>query len=83
MPDEDASNRVVRFFEKVLKHSKGQQSGKPFLLMPWQKKVLGEIFGTLKQDGTRQYRVGYIELGCAPGPQRLGGTTQTAAEETR
>jgi len=70
------------FFESILRHSKGQTAGQPFTLMPWQKNVLGNLFGRVSGD-TRQYRVGYIELGCAPGPQRLGGTTQTAAKETR
>lgn len=66
--DEAAASRVERFFGVILKHSKGKNAGHPFLLLPWQKKVLGDIFGTLKQDGTRQYRTAYIELGCAPEP---------------
>jgi phage terminase large subunit-like protein len=53
---------VYAFFEKVLKHSKGQTAGQPFLLLPWQKYVLGEIFGRCKPDGTRQYRQAYIEI---------------------
>jgi phage terminase large subunit-like protein len=57
----------------VLKHSKGQQAGQPFLLMPWQKYVLGEIFGRLKPDGTRQYRQAYIEI-----PKKNGKSTLLA-----
>jgi len=72
----ELSARVHRFFERVLHHSKGQKAGCPFLLMGWQKKVLTDIFATVKQDGTRQYRTGYIELGRAPGPLWLGGTPQ-------
>jgi len=66
--DEAAASRVERFFSVILKHSKGKNAGQPFLLLPWQRRVLGDIFGTLKQDGTRQYRTAYIELGCALGP---------------
>jgi phage terminase large subunit-like protein len=60
--DQAKAERVFSFFEKVLKHSKGQTAGQPFLLLPWQKYVLGEIFGRLKPDGTRQYRQAYIEV---------------------
>lgn len=66
--DEATASRVERFFSVILKHSKGKNAGQPFLLLPWQRRVLGDIFGTLKQDGTRQYRTAYIELGCALGP---------------
>ena len=54
--------RVVHFFEKILRHSKGQNAGKPFTLLPWQHHVMRELFGRLNPDGTRQHRVGYIEL---------------------
>ena len=54
--------RVVDFFQKVLRHSKGQNAGKPFMLLPWQHHVLRELFGRLNPDRTRQHRVGYIEL---------------------
>jgi len=60
--DKAKAARVYAFFEKVLKHSKGQAAGQPFLLLPWQKYVLGEIFGRCKPDGTRQYRQAYIEI---------------------
>ena len=60
--DKARAERVYGFFENVLKHSKGKQAGAPFLLLPWQKYVLGEIFGRLKPDGTRQYRQAYIEI---------------------
>jgi phage terminase large subunit-like protein len=71
--NKDAANRVYAFFEKVLKHSKGEQAGKPFTLMPWQQYVLGEIFGRLKPDGTRQYRQAYIEI-----PKKNGKSTLLA-----
>jgi phage terminase large subunit-like protein len=57
----------------VLKHSKGQTAGQPFLLLPWQKYVLGEIFGRCKPDGTRQYRQAYIEI-----PKKNGKSTLLA-----
>ena len=71
--DEAKVKRVYEFFEKVLKHSKGQTAGQPFLLLPWQKYVLGEIFGRCKPDGTRQYRQAYIEI-----PKKNGKSTLLA-----
>ncbi len=65
--------RVVHFFEKVLRHSKGQNAGQPFKLLPWQHHVLRELFGRLNADGTRQHRVGYIEL-----PKKQGKSTTLA-----
>ena len=48
-------------------------AGKPFELLPWQKKVLSEMFGRLKPDGTRLRRVGYIEV-----PKKQGKSTLMA-----
>ena len=65
--------RVVAFFEGVLRHSKGQNAGKPFILLPWQHHVLRELFGRVNPDGTRQHRIGYIEL-----PKKQGKSTTLA-----
>ena len=65
--------RVVHFFEKILRHSKGQNAGKAFTLLPWQHHVMRELFGRINPDGTRQHRVGYIEL-----PKKQGKSTTLA-----
>ncbi len=65
--------RVVHFFEKILRHSKGQNAGKPFTLLPWQHHVMRELFGRLNPDELRQHRVGYIEL-----PKKQGKSTTLA-----
>ncbi len=65
--------RVVHFFENILRHSKGQNAGKPFKLLPWQHHVMRELFGRLNPDGTRTHRVGYIEL-----PKKQGKSTTLA-----
>jgi phage terminase large subunit-like protein len=54
--DEASAQRAVDFFEKFLVHSKGEWAGRPFLLAPWQKSVVRQVFGTKRPDGTRQYR---------------------------
>ena len=71
--DQSKADRVYAFFEGVLKHSKGTTAGHPFILLPWQKYVLGEIFGRCRPDGTRQYRQAYIEI-----PKKNGKSTLLA-----
>ena len=61
--DIDEAQAVVTFFEKFLRHSKGQWAGQPFILMDWQKfDVLMPIFGWMKADGSRRFRIIYIEI---------------------
>jgi phage terminase large subunit-like protein len=61
--DRAAAERVFRFFERVLHHSKGIWGGRPFLLEQWQKEeLLGPLFGWMRPDGTRRYRRAHIEL---------------------
>jgi phage terminase large subunit-like protein len=65
--------RIVRFFETILRHSKGEQAGQSFKLLPWQHDVFRELFGRVGPDGRRQYRVAYIEL-----PKKQGKSTTLA-----
>jgi phage terminase large subunit-like protein len=49
--------RVVNFFEKVLRHPKPPFTGQPFVLAPWQiRDLIAPVFGTLNARGLRQYR---------------------------
>jgi phage terminase large subunit-like protein len=43
--DRAAAERAIEFFRVVLRHSKGQFAGQPFALLPWEKFVVGSIFG--------------------------------------
>jgi len=70
---EKAAQRAVNFFERVLVHIDGQWSNQPFLLLPWQKQLVRQLFGTLRDDGTRQYRTAYIEI------PRKNGKSEMAA----
>mgnify|MGYP001608982334 CR=1 FL=1 len=49
------ADRAIKFISQ-LKHSTGEWAGKPFILMDWQEGALRRFYGTLKPDGTRQYR---------------------------
>lgn len=66
-------DNVVRFFEERITHVKGGLGGQYLKLEEWQKKIIIDIFGTLKKDGTRQYRTVYIEI-----PRKNAKTTLMA-----
>lgn len=48
------ADRAVAFIS-ALKHTKGEWHGKNFELLPWQEKVVRDVFGTVKENGYRQY----------------------------
>jgi len=70
MFSEARADRAVRFFES-LKHTKGRFSGQPFILLPWEKQIIRDVYGTLKADGTRQYKYVYIEIPKKNGKSEL------------
>ena len=63
MPFSEAhANHAINFIEQ-LKLTKGRWAGQPFKLLPWEKDLVRHLFGTLREDGTRQYRTAYVEIG--------------------
>jgi phage terminase large subunit-like protein len=56
-----AACKITRFFERELTLT-GDYAGQPFVLMPWVRGVIRDIFGTLDDDGTRVYRDVYLEM---------------------
>ena len=73
MFDEKKARRVIRFIE-CLKHTKGEFHGKPFKLLPWQEKIIRDVFGTVRDEAPsmRQYNQVYIEIGKKNGKSELG-----------
>lgn len=70
MFSEAHAQRAVRFFE-MLRHTDGQFYNQPFTLLPWQRQIIRDVYGTLKEDGTRQYRYVYIEIPKKNGKSEL------------
>jgi phage terminase large subunit-like protein len=70
--DEALAQKAIEWFPRYLTHTKGQWAGVPFELLPWQKEVVGRLFGTVKEDGTRQYRHVYVEIPKKNGKSELG-----------
>lgn len=60
--DERAALAVERFFERMLVHIEGPMAGRPFVLEPWQRELVRELFGRKRDDGLRQYRKLYLEV---------------------
>lgn len=67
---EERANWAVTFFEN-LKHTDGEFAGQPFKLLPWEKKIIRDVYGTLKEDGTRQYKYVYLEIPKKNGKSEL------------
>ena len=73
MVDEKKAQHAANFIN-CLKHTKGQWRGVPFDLLPWQDKIIRDIFGTVKENGYRQFNTAYIEI-----PKKNGKSELAAA----
>ena len=73
MFDANKAQRAVEFI-RCLKHTKGQWRGVPFDLLPWQDSIIRDLFGTVKENGYRQYNSAYIEI-----PKKNGKSELAAA----
>ena len=70
MFDEAKARRTVEFIN-CLKHTKGRWRGQPFDLLPWQEKIIRDVFGTVKENGCRQYNTAYVEIPKKNGKSEL------------
>ena len=71
--DKAKADRAVRFIEQ-LRHTKGIWAGKRFWLLPWQERLIRDLFGIVQEDGMRQVRMAYIEI-----PKKNGKSELAAA----
>lgn len=71
--DERAALGAERFFERLLRHTKGEWAGQSFVLQEWQRTIVRDVFGWKRPDGTRRYRRVYIEI-----PRKNGKSTFAA-----
>lgn len=72
MYDEEKADRAIKFISN-LKHTKGKFFGKRFELLPWQEKILRDVYGTVRdEDPTiRQYSTAYVEIPKKQGKSEL------------
>jgi hypothetical protein len=71
--DAAAAQHRIAFYPAFLRHSKGEWARQPVDLSPWQKFVIGSVFGWKRKDGTRRFRYVYEEL-----PRKNGKSTKLA-----
>lgn len=64
--------RVIRFIEQHCVFTNGEWAGKPFRALPWQRRLLYELF-EIEPDGLRRYRW------CLLGVPKKNGKTELAA----
>ena len=75
--DEQSAQMALDFFEHptdhCLRHVKGELAGHPLTLAPWQKAIVGNIFGWKTPEGLRRYRRVWIYV-----PRKNGKSTLAA-----
>lgn len=69
--DLDAALRVIGFFATVLCLNGGAHEGRPFVLEPWQAFIVGALFGWKGADGSRRFRVAFVEVAKGNGKSPL------------
>lgn len=67
---EAKADRAVKFFEQ-LRHTKGRFFGKPFVLLPWERQIVRDVYGTVDEAGIRQIRTVYVEIPKKNGKSEL------------
>jgi len=73
--DEEKGEHAINWIETYCTHVKGALGGEPFILADWQKDdIIRPLFGTIREDGLRQYRQAYIEV-----PRKNGKSNLCAA----
>ena len=87
--DTKSATRVINFFERVLKHYQGKWAGKHFILLPWQKFILWNLYGWKNANGSRRFtevsifvprKNGKTELAAGCGLFGMGFDGERAAE---
>ena len=68
--DAEQAERVIAFFA-LLKHSKGEWAGQPFILEPWEAFIVGCLFGWKRADGNRRFRMSYVSVARKNGKSTL------------
>jgi phage terminase large subunit-like protein len=72
--DEAAADHACEFIETRIFFYEGPFAGHPFKMQHWQRRIVRELFGWKRADGSRLYRTAYIEV-----PRKNGKSTFSAA----
>lgn len=79
--DAAKAQKVLRFIQN-LKHTQ-QWRGVPFRVLEWEGQFIWDVFGTVRENGVRQYNYGWLEIPKKNGKSEFGaalGLYLTAAD---
>jgi len=65
------SEKVKRFFDKYITHTSGRWKGKQWQWLDWQVDLIDKLFGTIKENGLRQYKECLLEIAKKNGKTEL------------
>lgn len=72
--DEVEANHCINFIERYCLQWEGDWEGKPFILEPWQKFALQNIYGWIRKDnGRRRFNKAYIQISKKNGKSSFCG----------
>jgi len=66
------AERVKKFFDRYITHTEGRWKGQKWQWVDWQIDFIDRLFGTLKDDGLRQYKECLLEIAKKNGKTELG-----------
>ncbi|MFA6204555.1 MAG: terminase TerL endonuclease subunit [Gallionella sp.] len=69
--DLEKVKRAIGFFHDELRLNGGEYEGIEYDLLPWQKFIVGSLFGWVDAEGYRRFGVGYVETGKGSGKSPL------------
>lgn len=69
--DVRAATRPLEWIQSNIRHTKGRDAGRLFVLSPWQRAFVANLFGWLRPDGTRRFREALLYVGKKQGKSAL------------
>ena len=81
MYDEAKADRVIKFIERITTHTKGELAKQPFILEPFQKEVIRDIFGNVNEEGLRITREAFpaVARSIARQPRSVKAATRSGS----
>jgi phage terminase large subunit-like protein len=69
---EERASAVIQFIETCCRHTKGRFAGDPFILAPWQRDYVAEVFGNVNaRSGLRRTRTAFLSVARKNGKSEL------------
>lgn len=69
-----SAKHAITFIETLCRYTQGEWEGRAFALFPWQRALVGNLYGWLRPDGTRRYRQCHLLI-----PRKSGKTELASA----